>query len=405
MCEIALVSSRKSRLDQEAKNGSSGAQVALKLLSQPEKFLSTVQIGITLVGIIAGAYGGESFGKYLEPWLEKFETTRTYAEEISFTLIVIVITYFSLIIGELVPKTIALNNPEKITIKFAPFMKGLSIVTYPLVSLLSGSTRIFLKIFFIKPTQHPPVTEEELKYLIDTGSQWGIIEKGEGKMIHSVFRFGDKKAKDIMTPKKNIAWLDVNHSREKLLFEVSQSAFSKYPVCNGTLDKVEGVLPLTEVVKHSDDDGFNIRNYLLEPLLFPENVPALNILEEFRGRKIHMGFVIDEHGSTIGLLTLHDLVENIMGDLPELDDELMPVITKRANGSFLVDGDLNLEELLQHIPDLDIGSSTYRTLGGLMIHQLKEKPLTGSYFILGKFKFEVIDMDGNRIDKVMISRI
>lgn len=404
MCEIALVSSRKSKLEHMARQGSHGAKIALRLLDEPEKFLSTIQIGITLVGIIAGAYGGEAFTKDVQPYFENISWLKPYAEEIAFTSIVVAITFFSLIIGELVPKSIALNNPENITVALAPFMKGLALVTYPFVVLLSVSTKLLLKVFRIKGSNEPPITEEELKYLIDTGSQHGIIEKQESEIMYGVFRFGDKKAEDIMTRRKDITWLNANQTLAEIQANVFQSSCTKFPVCEDSLDKILGVVSIIDVLRYLEKkEEFYLRDHLIEPIFFAETTPALKILETFRDKQIHIGFVVDEYGNTAGLVTLHDLVENIIGDLPEIGDEEMVKVVFREDGSILVDGDLEIEELkkvlnIKAFPK----EKTYSTLAGLVIHQMHAIPKVGDSFILNNYKFEVVDMDGHRIDKVLI---
>lgn len=404
MCEIALVSSRKSKLEQKAKQGTNGAKIALNVLKEPEKFLSTVQIGITLVGIIAGAYGAEAFTKDLQPHIEKIGFISPYAEQVSFVLIVIVITYFSLIIGELVPKSIALNNPESITIIFAPFMRGLSIVTYPFVAFLSLSTKLFLKMLRIKASNEPPVTEEELLYMIETGSQHGIIEKQESEIMHGVFRFGDRKADGVMTRRKDIVWINIAQSKEEIFANIFQSSYTKFPVCEGTLDKIIGVVSIRDILMYSENGKpFELKQHLVEPIFFPKGMSALKILDIFRKKKIHTGFVVDEYGGTEGLITLHDLVENIIGDLPEIGDEDEIKYIKRDDNSFLIDGEFDIEDLkkllkLDSLPN----EKNYVTLAGLIIHQLHSIPKAGDKFTLNDHIFEVMDMDGNRIDKVLV---
>jgi putative hemolysin len=388
MCEIALVSSKRIRLEQAAKSGSKGALIALKLLAEPEKFLSTVQVGITLVGIIAGAYGAETFTKDLQPYLEKMDFIKPIAEEVTFGLIVAIITYFSLIIGELVPKTIALNNPEKITIRLAPFMRILSLITYPFVIFLSLSTKLLLKLLFIKENKNPPVTEEELKYMIDTGSQHGIIEKEEGDIMHSVIKFADRKARDVMTAKNLISWLDINESKERILDHVSQSTSTKYPV--------------VDLVKYFSHSNIDLREYLSEPAFFPENMSSFRILEDFKKKKIHIGFVVNEHGETKGLITLHDLVEDIIGDLPEGEDETQ--ILNRPDGSLLVDGAVKIEEIQNALGLANMSNGNTKTLSEFVAYQLQGTPKTGSHIKFGNYRFEIVDMDGAIIDKVLISK-
>lgn len=405
MCEIALVSSKKARLENAAVQGSKGAKIALKLLAEPEKFLSTVQIGITLVGIIAGAYGAGAFTKNLQPYIEKISFLNPIAEEVSFTLIIIVITYFSLIIGELVPKTIALNNPEKITTTFAPIMRGLSIVTYPLVSFLSLSTKLFLKLLFIKRKKEPVVTEEELKYMIETGSQHGVIEKSESQIMHGVFKFGDKKASDVMTAREDILFVDLTESKAQIQSQIFDSSYTKFPLCAGSIDKIVGVASVTNILKYVTGDNFDIKKYWNEPVFYPDNMAALSILENFKAIKTHMGFVVDEHGKTLGLITLHDLVENIMGDLPEIDKIGDTEILFRHDGSWLVDGAISLEKLSWRLKfDFRHIISTHNNLEEFCVYQLQADVRTGAFFTFGNYRFEIVDMDGLVIDKVLISK-
>jgi len=406
MCEIALVASRKSILENHAINGSRGATTALKLLKEPKKFLSTVQIGITLVGIIAGAYGAEAFTENVQPFFARFEIIQSYSEEISFTSIVIIITYFSLIIGELVPKSIALNNPENITIALSPVMNVLTLIAYPIVLFLSFSTKILLKVLFIKERNDISVTEEELKYMIDTSSRHGVIEKEEGEIMQGVFRFADRKAKEVMTKKSQIKWINIKLSKAEILADVFQSSTTKYPVCDGSLDKVIGVISVTDIIKSSKtDNGIDFRKYMVKPALFAENTSTLKILDAFRKNKIHMGIVVNEQGSAVGLITLHDLIENIIGDLPEWNDDA-PKVINRPDGSVLLDADLKMKDVIKifHIKGLP---ETYNnmSLAEFAVHQLESTPRTGSSFVFDNHKFEIVDIDGTRIDKVIINKI
>jgi putative hemolysin len=407
MCEIALVSSRKSKLEQSAKQGSNGAKIALNLLKEPEKFLSTVQIGITLVGIVAGAYGGEAFTKELQPYIEKISWLKSYAEEVAFALIVAIITYFSLIIGELVPKSIALNNPEGITITFAPLMRGLAIITYPFVWFLSVSTKLFLKVFMIKDRNEPPVTEDELKYMIETGSQHGIIEKQESEIMHSVFKFGDRKADNVMTKRLDISWININHSKVEIQANVFQSGYTKFPVCDESLDKIIGVVSIRDILMYANDgSNFDLKAHLIEPIFIPRTTPALKILDTFRKKKVHVGFVVNEYGGTEGLITLHDLVENLIGDFPEVGDNDDVQIIKQEDGSLLIDSELKIDDLKREIKlDKLPNENNYATLAGFIIYQLHVIPKAGDSFVYKGYKFEVIDMDGNRIDKVLIVKV
>lgn len=405
MCEIALVSSKKSRLNQAERNGSKGAKIALQLLSEPEKFLSTVQIGITLVGIIAGAYGAEAFTGDLQPFVARIEVLEPYSHSIAFILIVSLITYFSLIIGELVPKTIALNNPEKITIALAPFMKALAFITYPVVLFLSYSTQIMLKMFFIKRRKDQLITEEELKYLIDTGAMHGTIEKEEGEMLHSVFRFGDQKAHHLMIYRKNINWLNASQSKEGILNDIFRITYTKYPVCLNSLDNMIGVISISEVLPHIQSVGFSIHDYIKPAIYFTEHTPALRILEEFRVKRVHIGFVVNEHGAIVGLITLHDLIENIVGFLPESDSDLTLQMVQRPDGSWLTSGRILMSALRKKIESAPEPQSDRSTLEEFIKTRLGNTVVTGSSFVHEHFTFEVMDMDGSKIDKVLVTRV
>jgi putative hemolysin len=405
MCEIALVSSRKAKLSQSAGNGSKGAKIALDLLEEPEKFLSTVQIGITLVGIIAGAYGGEAFADDVQPFFEQFSWSIEYAEQIAFGAIVGIITYFSLIIGELVPKSIALNNPERITMIFSPVMKGLAIITYPIVFFLTISTKILLKLLRIRERKEPPVTEEELKYMIETGSKHGVIEKQERDILQRVFRFGDFAAIDVMVPKIDIVWIDVKDSIQDITRAISKATYTKYPLCEGGLDNIQGVISVKDIMDVNNGEVADLRSRMVPPIFFPAGRSALKVLDDFRINRVHIGFVVDEYGSTIGLITLHNLVENVMGNLPDIHQEV-DLIINREDGSILIDGELKIYALkkllkLKRLPR----EKSYSTLAGFMLYQFSKTPNTGDQFEYGGFKFEVVDMDGQRIDKVLVKKM
>ncbi len=406
MSEIALVSSKKPRLKQKADAGSKGAKIAVKLSEEPEKFLSTVQIGITLVGIIAGAYGGEAFTEDLKPFFEKIDWLKNYAEEVAFISIITIITYFSLIIGELVPKSIAMNNPEGITIAMAPIMKVLSILTFPFVILLSFSTKVLLKILMIKEKGESPVTEAELKYMIESGSQHGVIEKQEEEMMYGVFRFGDKRASHLMTRRSDMIWININNSKKTILETVSQTNHTKFPVCDGKLDEVLGIVSVKDILLLADkEEAFDLKKIISEPAIIPSTMPGLKVLEIFQKERIHIGLVVDEFGSIAGIITLHDLVENIIGEFPDDESDESRII-KRDENSWLADAEIEIHRIKMAIGILKFpDEQNYSTLAGFVIHQLHRIPKTGDKFTFNNFEFEIIDMDGNRIDKLLITKI
>ena len=346
MYEIALISARKSSLEDEAKSGRMGAKTALALLEEPEKVLSAIQVGITLIGIVSGAFAGLALAEDLAPLFKNVGWLAPYAHTLSVVLVVGIITYLSLIIGELVPKTIALNNAEAIAIFLSPAMKLFSSVTYPVVWILSMSTKLVLKFFGIQNRHETPVTEEELRMFLKKGSEHGVIEKEESDMINEVIRFGDKRANALMTPRVDVAWLDIHQTPEEILSEALNSSFPRLLVCEDEVDQVKGVVNVKDVlayyIKHQT---LRLEEILFEPLYIPEQAQALKVLEMFRKTKKHFGIVINEYGSMEGIITLHDLTENIMGDLPALGDLDEPEVFQREDGSYLMDGSMKVEDV------------------------------------------------------------
>ncbi len=406
MAEIALVSSKRVRLEEKASKGSKGAKIALVLLKKPEEFLSTVQFGITLIGIIAGAYGGVTMAKDISPFFEQFDALKEYSVEISYIVVIGLITYLSIIIGELVPKTIAFNNPEGISITLSPFMRVLSIITNPMIRFLSLSTKIVIRIFHIKSNKDAPVTEEELKILIEQGGRLGTIEMKETEMIKSIFRFGDRDAYSIMTNRQDLIWLDINDPPGELRETIYNNNFSKFPLCDGSIDQVIGIVSVKDYLQQIETGKEkNLRIIATQPLYIPENLPAIKILERFRETKIHIAIVINEYGSTEGMITLHDLIENIFGELPEKHEVYEVPIFKREDGSMLIDGTIRIDELKDTLTLQFEHSEEYTTLGGYVMFKLNKVPQVGDKFDSDNYKFEVVDMDGKRVDKVLVKRI
>jgi putative hemolysin len=408
MFELALVSSRKHKLENKANAGSRGAKTALVMLSEPEKMLSTVQSGITLVSIIAGAYGGYALTRNLSPYIEKISFLSPYAHIIAAFIVVSLITYFSLVFAELFPKTVALSNPEKFAIALSPFMKFISILLFPLIHILSISVKFLTKLFRLKTSDEPPVTEEELKILIKQGSDHGVIEKEESEMIREVFRFGDKTAYNLMTPSSQIIFIDKNDPEDVIMNTILNSNFSRFPVCDDSIDNVTGIASVKDILRYyNTHKHIDLSEVITSPLFIPEVMPALKILDLFREKKVHIGIVINEFGTTEGLVTLHDLTESILGDFPAFHENESPEIFRREDGSWLVDGNINIEDLkdsfqINNIP-VDYDSDNINTLGGLTMIILNKVPETGDKFELGNYRFEIVDMDGNRVDKVLIS--
>lgn len=411
MYEIALVSARRSSLEEEAKAGKIGAKTALALLAEPEKVLSAIQVGITLIGIVSGAYAGLALAEDVAPLFQNISLLAPHAQTLAVVIVISVITYLSLVIGELVPKTIALNNAEIIAAFLSPPMKLLSSVTYPVVWILSMSTKLILRLFGIENRREALVTEEELRTFLKKGSEHGVLEKEESDMINEVIRFGDKRAGALMIPRVDVMWLDLSQSGDEILSEVLNSSFPRLPVCEDEIDNVKGVVNVRDVlayyIKHQT---LRLTDILFEPLYIPEQAPALKVLEMFRKTKKHFGIVINEYGSMEGIITLHDLTENIMGDLPALGDPDDPEVFQRDDGSYLIDGSMKVEDAA----DLLKVSSLFEdedekpdvnTLGGLAMYRLNRIPKIGDRFSAGGYFFEIVDMDGNRVDKLLVKII
>ena len=405
MSEIAFVSAKRFKLAEKANKGNSAAKKALRLLEEPEKFLSAIQIGITFIGIIAGAYGGYAMAEDLTPYLQKFEFLKTYAEEISFAFIVVLITYLSLVIGELVPKSIALNNPEKITLFTAPLMHALTKAFTPLVSFLSITTKGLLSLIGIKKNQDPPVTEDELKSLLELGTTHGTFEKEESEMISKIFSFNDKKVSSVMVPRMEIEWIDSKMTKQEIINFVSTHKFSRYFLCDDNIDNVLGYIEAKEfLINYNSAPSFDIKSILHQALVVPEYIYSIELVEKFRLQRTNIALVVDEYGGTQGLITLHDLVENIFGDLPEKFDESEQNVLQRSDGSFLVDGSIELKKI-SDLFSMEIDDISFSTLNGFIMHNLGRISKEGDIITHGSYQFEVIDMDGKRIDKVLVKKI
>lgn len=405
MGEIAMVSSRKTRLEERAKRGNPGAKAALLLLSQPERLLSTVQIGITLVGTIAGAFGGIAVAGDFAQYLMTFSVSPAIAEGVAMVLVVGSITFLSLVFGELVPKSIALNNPEAVAMISAPILVGVATVTLPLVRLLTWVTSMVLRLLGVSKQNLAPVSEEEFRLMIDEGVQHGVIEQQESELLKGVFRFDDRKAQSIMTHRQDLEWIDINATSRQIRAKILESQYTKFLVCEDHLDTILGVLQVTDYLRVLDSGREpDLRHLVTPPLLIPENMTGIKILEKFREDKRYLGVVVSEHGVVEGLITLRDLIESILGDLPDDDDTDAPDFVRREDGSWLVDGAVLLDVLRDQLGTDDLGDDDrgYSTLGGLMMDYLNKIPKEGEYFTHWGYRFEVVDMDGHRVDKVLI---
>jgi putative hemolysin len=407
MSEIAVVSARKTRLRQWAEEGNAKARAALELANNPNQFLATIQIGITLVGILAGAFGGATIAKELTVILNDISWLAPYSHPLSLALVVGVIAYLSLIVGELVPKRLALNNPERLAMAIAAPMQVLSRVAYPAVHLLGLSTELLLRALGMRPSTEPLVTEEEIRALIEQGTQAGMFEEAEQEMVERVFRLGDRRVSAVMTPRTEIVWLDREASALEIRRTITESAHSRFLVADGSLDNVLGVVHAKDLLAHIlGEQVVNLEATLQQPLYVPESMRALKVLELFKQSGTHIALVIDEYGGIQGLVTPNDILEAIVGDLPEAGEQVEPLAVQRDDGSWLLDGMLPVDEFkdlfdLGELPGEDQG--IYQTLAGFVVMQLGRIPAATDYFVWEGLKIEVVDMDGNRVDKVLVT--
>ena len=406
MSEIAVVSARKSRLQQLSNQGNAKARAALDLANHPADFLSTVQIGITLVGILAGAFGGATIAENIAAGLASIPLLAPYSEAIGVFLVVLVITYFSLVLGELVPKRLGLSNAERIAASAAAPMRSLSRLTSPLVRVLGWSTELVLKIFGYKPAAEAPVSEEEIKVLIDQGRRAGVFAEAEQDMVEAVFRLGDRSVGTLMTPRTEIVWLDLDDLLDVTRRKIIDSDHGRYPVARGSLDNLVGIVQAKDLLERAiSGQTLDLQASMLQPLIVPESMPALRVLELFRQSRVHTALVIDEFGGLQGLVTIFDILESIVGDIPDEGELVEPEIVQREDGSWLVDGRLPVDELkeLFRLPSLpDESRGYYQTLGGFVMSYLGRIPTAADSFDWSGLHFEVMDMDGYRVDKVLI---
>lgn len=401
LAEIAVVSSRKARLQQRVNAGEPGAQTALKLTENPNIFLSTIQVGITLIGVLAGAVGGATIAEALAAQLVKVKIFQPYAQSLALGLVVTLITLFSLVLGELVPKRLALQNPEQIASAMAGPMNLLSRLFAPLVNLMSALTDLLVRLLGVTPSQEPPVTEEELQVLLDQGTQAGVFEEAEQDMVQGVFRLNNRRVGSLMTPRSEIAWLDANDSPEEIRAEIESNLYSRFPVCEDSLDNVLGLIEARDLLLESlNGRPLELKQNLQIPVYIPESALASRALELFKSGDAESMLVVDEFGSVQGLLTIYDILEEIVGDM---DSE--PQATQRQDGSWLLDGMISVEDFkeifnLRHLPDED----EYETLSGFVMLQLGRVPQSGERFDWNGFSVEVVDMDGKRVDKVLVTK-
>lgn len=403
MSEIALVSARKARLESMAAKGDEAARRALNLSHTPEVFLSAAQIGITLIAILTGVYSGERFSVYLIPFFKSISFLSDYAETISITIVVVIVTFLSIIFGELIPKRIALLRAERI----AKWMSGpvllFARITHPFVWLLNKVSNAFFFIFNIKKSKDDAITEEEIKTMITEGTEAGTIEEEEREIIERVFHLGDRNITSLMTHRSDIIWFDLEDNEEKMKEKIVAEPHSVYPICDGEIDNIKGVVSIKDL--YVIDDRTKFKTVMRPAMFVPENNSAYQVLEKFKQTKEHSCFIVDEYGTLRGMITLNDILEAIVGDIPQPDVSDYAVL-EREDGSFLVDAQIPFYDFLTRFDKaswLHEGEHEFDTLAGFILHELERIPHTGDKFDWKGFHFEIIDMDGHRIDKVLVN--
>jgi putative hemolysin len=406
MSEMSLVSSRKFKLENAKKKGSNGAKTALELSENPIRYLSTVQLGITLIGILLGVYSGENLTKNVSDYLMQFEIIRPYVHNISTGLIVVFVTYLSIVLGELLPKRLGMTFPEPIAILFAKPMKALSYITSPFVWLLTTSNDILLKIMGIKKTTDSKVTEEEIKSIIKESADGGEIQDIEHNIMERVFELGDRKVNTLFTHRSEIVYFTVNDTWEEMKTKINHEKHSAYPISKtNNLDDIIGIILLKDLFTPSTDKEFNIKEFIKEPIYFNESTYAYKVLETFKKEKMHYGIVVDEYGTTQGIVTMDDVVDALVGAVTENDQDEYQ-LTQRDENTWLVDGQYSIIDFIKYF-EIELKEnyqSKYTTVAGLIIYHNNTLPEIGQKIRIANYELEVVDKDGQRIDKIMITK-
>jgi putative hemolysin len=405
MSEIALISARKNRLETAAKKGSKNAQIALDLANSPNKFLSTVQIGITLIGILTGIYSGDKITEEVQTFISGFEILAPFSDSIGVGVVVVVLTFFSLVLGELLPKRIGLNHPETIAKALAVPMKVVSIITAPFIWLLTHSTEFLLKVLQIKPNADGKVTEEEIKAIIKEGTEGGEVQEIEQDIVERVFHIGDRKINSLMTHRKSVVMLPIHSDKRQVKEFMLKELHSIYPIYGENYDDILGVVNLKNIFANIDEDLFDLSAIMTEAPYMMEYTTAYKALEQFKNSGIHYAFVSDEYGFFQGIITLNDILEALVGDASDFYKDDFKLI-EREDGTWLVDGHYSLHDFLTFF-ELDelINDYEVTTVSGLIMTELSRIPKEGETLIWQNFKLEVLDMDGVKIDKVMVKAL
>jgi putative hemolysin len=409
MSETALVSSRKARLRQRAEEGDRGARAALELADSPNRFLSTVQIGISLIGVLAGAFGGATLARPLAGALRGVPALAPYAGSVAFGAVVVAITYLSLILGELVPKRLALNGAEVVASRVSGPMRLISTITSPAVWFLSASTEAVLGLLRARSTPESPVSEQEVEILMEEGARAGVFEEEERDLVRRALQLDDRPVHELMTPRPKVAWLDADDPQEEVLRQAREAGHSYYPVARGDLDDLLGIASVKDAwVRQAFGEPADLLDSLRRSLLVPEGAPATDALEAFKRSGLPTALVIDERGHIEGLVTLTDVLEALVGEVPGEDEPAEEAILRREDGSWLVDGLLAAHELKKHLGTRGLpreGETDYQTVGGMVMEALGRVPEEGDRFEWEGYSFEVLDMDGRRVDKVLVAPV
>jgi len=403
MSELAVISSRRSRLQQLAKRRHRGARIATRLLENPTDFLSTVQVGITLIGLLAGAYGGATLADELGVWLDRWPWVAPYGQPAAIFIVALGLTYVQVVIGELVPKRIALNDPERMASALAPLLRTVARVAAPAVWLARQSTEGLLRLFGLARDRKLTVTEDEVRSLVAEGTRAGVFMPKEREMIEGVLRLADRTARAIMTPRTEVAWLDVNATPADIVAQLDARRLSRYPVCRETIDHPIGVVHMKDLARVSlAGQPIGLADIMTQPLVVLDGTPVLKLLEGFRREGVHMAIVVDEYGATQGVVTLADITEAVAGTLPEAGGALdVATMQKRSDGSWLVDGSFGIDEFEDRLGISGLrGSRTFDTVAGYALFRLGRLPVVGDVFSDRNGQYEIVDMDGRRIDKL-----
>jgi len=405
MSEVAMEYARKARLEYLANKGDEKAKAALKLASNPDRFLSTVQVGITLISILIGILSGISLKPRLVEYISGYPQLSPYSDGIAITVIVVVVTYFTLVIGELVPKRLGMLRPEAIARQTAAPMKWVSMVTYPFIWLLTIFTNLLVSIFNLKPSTDNNVTEEEIKALINEGTTAGAIEETEQEIIERVFHLGDRNITSLMTHRTDIVYLDIHDPKQVIRSKILDSPHSVYPVCDDVIDNILGIITIKDLYTAAADTGHDLARIMKKPLFVPENNSAYQVLEKFKETQSHAAFIVDEYGTFLGMITLNDILEAIVGDMPETGQDDDYEIVRREDGSYLVDGQIPFYDFLAWFDKEDWMAEfeqEFDTMAGFILHHQEHIPKIGEKFEWRGFTFEIVDMDAHRIDKVLV---